>query len=314
MAYKDYYEILGLKKDAAEGQIKKAYRKLAMKYHPDRNPNNKSAEEKFKEINEAYAVLSDKDKRKQYDMFGSDKFHQRFSQEDIFRGFDIGDILKDFGFGSSDIFSQIFGKGRAGYGGFENKYGGEAPFGYEDMFGRAAQQKGADVTSDLHITFNEAAFGGEKRVSLKRPDGKIEEVMVKIPAGIDTGKKLRLSGKGAAGIGGLPPGDLYFNVLVQEHPVFKRDGDNVIIEKEIKFTEAVLGTSVEVTTLEGETRRAKVAAGTKGGTKIRIKGYGITHLKGGGRGDLYVKIKIKVPEHITDRQRKLMEELSKEGM
>src|SRR3989338_3436623 len=103
MAYKDYYEILGLKKDAAEGQIKKAYRKLAMKYHPYRNPNNKSAEEKFKEINEAYAVLSDKDKRKQYDMFGSDKFHQRFSREDIFRGFDIGDILKDFGV-SSKIF------------------------------------------------------------------------------------------------------------------------------------------------------------------------------------------------------------------
>jgi len=312
MAYKDYYEILGLKKDAAEEQIKKAYRKLAMKYHPDRNPNNKSAEEKFKGINEAYAVLSDKDKRKQYDMFGSDKFHQRFSQEDIFRGFDIGDILKDFGFGSSDIFSQIFGRGRAGYGGFENKYGGEAPFGYEEM--RGMPQKGADVTSDLHITFNEAAFGGEKRVSLKRPDGKIEEVMVKIPAGIDTGKKLRLTGKGVAGIGGQPPGDLYFNVIVQEHPVFKREGDNVIVEKEIKFTEAVLGTSVEVTTLEGEIRRAKVAAGTKGGTKIRIKGYGIQHLKGGGKGDLYVKIKIKVPEHITDKQRKLLEELAKEGM
>ena len=309
MAYKDYYEILGLKKDAAEEQIKKAYRKLAMKYHPDRNPNNKAAEEKFKGINEAYAVLSDKDKRKQYDMFGSDKFHQRFSQEDIFRGFDIGDILKDFGFGTSDVFSQIFGRGRSGFG---NMYGGEPNIGYEEMYGMP--QKGADVTSDLHITFNEAAFGGEKRVSLKKPDGRIEEVMVKIPAGIDTGKKLRLSGKGAPGIGGQPPGDLYFNVIVQEHPVFKREGDNVIIENEIRFTEAVLGTSIDVPTLEGEIRRAKVLPHTKSGTKIRIKGYGISHLKGGGRGDLYVKINIKVPDHITEKQKKLLEELSKEGV
>ncbi|OGV99221.1 MAG: integrase [Nitrospinae bacterium RIFCSPLOWO2_02_FULL_39_110] len=309
MAYKDYYEILGLKKDAAEGQIKKAYRKLAMKYHPDRNPNNKSAEEKFKEINEAYAVLSDKDKRKQYDMFGSDKFHQRFSREDIFRGFDIGDILKDFGVSSNDIFSQIFERGRTGFG---NMYGGEPNIGYEEMYG--IPQKGADITSDLYITFNESAFGGEKRVSLKRPDGRTEEVMVKIPAGIDTGKKLRLSGKGVAGIGGQPPGDLYFNVIVQEHPVFKREGDNVIIEKEIKFTEAVLGTSIDVPTLEGEIRRAKVLPHTKSGTKIRIKGYGISHLKGGGRGDLYVKINIKVPDSITERQKKLFEELSKEGV
>ncbi|MBI3600010.1 MAG: DnaJ domain-containing protein [Nitrospinae bacterium] len=314
MAHKDYYEILGLKKDAAEGQIKKAYRKLAMKYHPDRNPGNKAAEEKFKEINEAYAVLSDKEKRKQYDMFGSDKFHQRFSQDDIFRGFDIGDILKDFGFGTEDVFSRIFGRGRTGFGGFENMHGGRQGFGYEDMFGRGVPQKGADITSDLHITFNEAVFGGDKRVSLKRPDGSMEEVVVKIPAGIDTGKKLRLAGKGSPGIGGQPSGDLYFNVIVQGHPVFKREGDDVIIEKDIKFTEAVLGTSIEVTTLDGQTRMAKVPAGTKGETKIRIKGYGIQHLKGGGKGDLYVKINIKIPDSITERQRKLLEELLREGM
>jgi curved DNA-binding protein len=310
MAHKNYYEILGIKKDAAEGQIKKAYRKLAMKYHPDRNPGNKAAEEKFKEINEAYAVLSDKDKRKQYDMFGSDKFHQRFSQDDIFRGFDIGDILKDFGFGTEDVFSHIFGRGRGGFGGF----GGGQGFGYEDMFERGIPQKGADVTSDLYITFNEAAFGGEKRVTIRRPEGGTEEVMVKIPAGIDTGKKLRLGGKGTTGIGGQAPGDLYFNVIVQEHPVFKRKGDNIIIEKDIRFTEAVLGTSIDVPTLEGETRRAKVPPGTKGGAKIRIKGYGIQHLKSGGRGDLYVKINIKIPDSITERQRKLLEELLKEGM
>jgi curved DNA-binding protein len=314
MANKDYYKILGLKKDAAEEQIKKSYRRLAMKYHPDRNPGNKASEEKFKEINEAYAVLSDKEKRKQYDMFGSDKFHERFSQEDIFRGFDIGDMLKDFGFSSDDIFSQIFGRGGPGFGGFENMYGGEAPSGYEDMFAKRAPQKGADVTADLYITFNEAAFGGEKRVSIKRPDGGAEEVMVKIPAGIDTGKKLRLSGKGAPGIGRQPPGDLYFNVIVQGHPVFKRENDNVIMEKEIKFTEAVLGTSIDIPTLDGETRRVKVAPGTKSGTKIRIRGYGIPHLKGGVRGDLYVKINIKVPAHITESQRKLIEELSREGM
>lgn len=309
MAYKDYYKILGVKRDATEEEIKKAYRRLALKYHPDRNPGNKEAEERFKEINEAYAVLSNKEKRQQYDMFGSEGFHQRFTQEDIFRGFDIGDLLRDFGFSTDDIFSRIFGG--QDLGGFKDVYGRKAGSGYGDIFGRAAPQKGADVTASLHITFNEAVFGGEKRVSIKRPDGGIETVTVRIPAGIDTGKRLRVAGKGQPGV---PPGDLYFDIKVEGHPVFKREGDDVIIEKEIRFTEAVLGTYINVPTLEGDIKKVKIPQGTKSGARIRMKGYGIPHLKGGGRGDLYIKIDIKVPTHLTERGKSLMEELSKEGM
>ncbi|MBI5286431.1 MAG: J domain-containing protein [Deltaproteobacteria bacterium] len=314
MAYKDYYKILGVKRDATEEEIKKAYRKLALKYHPDRNPGSKEAEEKFKEINEAYAVLSNREKRQQYDMFGSDEFHQRFSREDIFRGFDIGDMLKDFGFSTNDIFSRVFGGDKRGFGGFEDVYGKEAGFGYGDILGRAVPQRGGDLTVDLYVTFKEAAFGGEKKASIKRPDGGTESVTVRIPAGINTGNRLRVPGKGQPGIGRQQPGDLYFNVKVEDHPVFKREGDDVVVEKEVRFTETALGTYIEVPTLEGDVKKVKVPPGTKSGTRIRMKGYGIQHLRGVGRGDLYIKINVKVPTHLTERQKKLLEELAREGI
>ncbi len=177
-----------------------------------------------------------------------------------------------------------------------------------------SRQRGTDLSSRLRITLREAASGCNKTLTIKMPDGRSEIVTVKIPPGIDTGKRLRVHGKGEPGIGGLPPGDLYLDIAVEDDPVFKRDGDDLIIEKDIRFTEAVFGTLLEVPTLDGDTKKVKVPPGIKGGTKIRLKGYGIKHLNGRGRGDLYIKVNIEVPKRLNARQKKLLEELAKEGL
>jgi curved DNA-binding protein len=305
MATKDYYQTLGVNKNASDEEIKRAYRKLAMKYHPDRNPNKKDAEERFKEINEAYAVLSDKDKRKQYDTFGAEGFRQRFTQEDIFRGFDFDEIL-----------SGLFG----GRGRREFRYGGRGGFDFGDLFtGQGAYQdmgrrpqKGEDILYELTISLEEAALGGEKRISYRK-DGKIEEVSVRIPRGIETGKKLRLVGKGMDGRRGSPPGDLYLQISVREHPVFTREGNDLIVEKEISFPEAVLGTTIEVPTLEGK-KRVKVPPGTPSHTKMRLKGLGMPHFQKEVRGDEFVKVVVRVPKKMTEKGKKLVEELAREGL
>jgi curved DNA-binding protein len=320
---KDYYKTLGVDKNSTPEAIKKAYRQMALKYHPDRNKGDKEAEEKFKEINEAYAVLSDPEKKRQYDMFGADGFHQRYSQEDIFRGFDIGDIFKDMGFGTSDIFSVLFGggggkRGRVRYttftGGPFGQYasGGGGP-NYGDYFARGgAPPQGRDMVADLTITLEEAAHGAEKLLSLQR-DGKVEKISVKIPPGIDTGKKLRVAGKGERGAGGGPAGHLYVRINVQKHPHFRREGDDIYIDREIPFSEAALGTSLEVPTLNGN-KKVKIPAGTSGNTKLRLKGEGIPHLKGKGKGDAYVRIFIKVPKKLNAKQKALVEKLTAEGL
>ena len=182
------------------------------------------------------------------------------------------------------------------------------------MHGRGAPQKGGDVTADLHITFNEAALGETKKVSLKKPDGSVETVTVKIPAGIDTDKKMRLTGKGSPGRAGQPSGDLFFNIKVKKDPVFTREGSDLIVDKEIKITEALLGTRVTVPMLEGEAKTIKVPPGTKSGTKIRLKGFGIKKLRRNEKGDLYIKIDVNIPAKITKEQKKLLEKLSKEGL
>ena len=319
---KDYYKVLGVNKNATPEDIKKAYRQLALKYHPDRNKGDKEAEERFKEINEAYAVLSDQEKRRQYDMFGAEGFRARYSQEDIFRGFDIGDIFKDAGFGTSDIFSILFGGGGRRRGVRYTTFNG--PFGqyttgaggpdYADYFSRggAGPSKGRDMVSDLTITLEEAASGSEKLLSIRR-DGKSEKIAVKIPAGIDTGKKLRVAGKGERGAGGGPAGDLYVRVQLQKHPHFRREGDDIYIDREIPFSEAALGTSIEVPTLNG-IKKVKIPAGTSGNTKLRLKGEGIPHLKGKGKGDAYVRIFIKVPKKLNSKQKALVESLTQEGL
>jgi curved DNA-binding protein len=304
MATRDYYEILGVNKNASDDEIKRAYRKLAMKYHPDRNPNKKEAEERFKEVNEAYAVLSDKEKRKQYDTYGAEGFRQRFTQEDIFRGFDF-----------EDIFSNFFG----GRGRREFHSGGKGGFDFGDLFGRGGYQdtgrmpqKGEDLLYEWPISLEDAALGGEKRVSIQR-NGKMEEIWVKIPPGIPSGKKLRVAGKGMAGRNRGTPGDLYLQISIMQHPIFTREGDDIVVEKEVTFSEAVLGTTIEVPTLEG-TKKVKIPSGTQCHTKMRLKGLGVRHFQGVGKGDEYVKVIVKVPRRVGERSRKLIEELAKEGI
>jgi curved DNA-binding protein len=312
----DYYQILGVEKGAGAEEIKKAYRKLALKYHPDRNPGNREAEEKFKKISEAYAVLNDPKKRKEYDSFGSEQFSQRFSQEEIFRDFDLGQILRDLGFGGLGGDPRFRGAGRQG----SYTFRGGDPF--ADLFGRRAQEyhqphpsKGEDLQYNLSVTLDESVFGAEKKLALQR-DHRVDEISVKIPPGINTGKRLRLSGKGEEGVHGGPPGDLYLHITVQPHPVFAREGNDITVEKSISFTQAVLGASIDVSTLDGTVKRIKIPAGTQNNTRIRMKGYGVPALKGGGsaKGDQYVKISIEVPRKITERQMSLIRKLAEEGL
>lgn len=294
MAQTEYYKTLGVSKNATADEIKKAFRKLAVKYHPDRNAGDKNAEEKFKEINEAYAVLSDPKKKEQYDTFGSSGFHQQYSQEDIFRGFDFGGTFKDMGMGGGeDIFSRIFsGAGRGGF--------------------RAAPAQGQDHEMQLSVQFREAVEGVEKLIAFLR-NGVREELKVKIPAGVENGSKIRISGKGGAGDRGGHPGDLYLIITVMPDPVFIRDGGDLFVERAISFSTACLGTSLDVPTLEGD-KRIKVPAGIQPGTKIRLKGCGVKQLGSNTKGDLYVKIAIHIPTVLTEDQKKLVEQLSAKGL
>jgi curved DNA-binding protein len=312
----DYYKTLGVEKKADQEAIKKAYRKLALKYHPDRNPDNREAEEKFKKISEAYAVLSDPEKRKQYDSVGSDQFSRRYSQEDIFRNFDLNDILRDFGFGGTGGNERVFrGGGRRGGYNFSTD---SDPF--RSIFGQARSQyetpqNGEDLHYNLSITLEEAVSGVEKKLAFQQ-DQEVNEISVRIPAGISTGKKLRLAGKGYPGTHGGPSGDLYLNITILPHPIFSRDGNDIYIDKSVSFTQVVLGTSIEVPTIDGAIKRIKVPAGTQNGTKIRMKGYGVPGLKGSGsaKGDQFVKISIEVPRKINDKQLQLIKKLAEEGM
>ena len=296
MAERDYYEILGLKKGATPDEIKKAFRKLAVKYHPDKNAGDKKAEDRFKQINEAYAVLSDPEKKSQYDQFGSAGFQQRYSQEDIFRNFNAGDVFREFNLGGSDdVFSRIFGMGAGRQG-----------------RGRAMSRKGQDFEMELPISFLEAFSGGEKRVAFSR-EGRSEELSVKIPAGIDSGARLRLTGKGGAGIGGGAAGDLYLNIVVRPDNRYSRDGADILFPQQIPFSHACLGGSLDIETLDGM-KRIKVPAGIQPDTKIRLKGLGFQQSGKGVRGDFYVVVKVKVPQTLSAEQKELIEKLGKEGV
>ncbi|MCI5149116.1 MAG: J domain-containing protein [Candidatus Electrothrix sp. MAN1_4] len=319
----EYYTILGVDKTASTAEIKKAYRKLAVKYHPDKNPDNKEAEAKFKEISEAYAVLSDEKKRQEYDTYGSAGFQQRYSQEDIFRGFDLNDILNQFGFGGGQG-----GGGRTTFR-FNGQGGGGSPFDFFSQAGGGPQgggcggggcrpqpAKGQDQTYEMSITLEDVLHGGEKNISLRR-DGSAQNIAVKIPKGIESGKRLRLSGKGAPSPSGGPPGDLYLKVTVQPHGEFSRDGDNLIIEKKIPFTQACLGTSVEVTSLDGRKFKLKVPAGVQQEAKLRIKGHGLPFGPigdMGDRGDIYVKFLVEIPKQLTPEQEAAVQKLAEVGL
>jgi molecular chaperone DnaJ len=344
-AKRDYYEVLGVSKNATEEEIKKAFRTLAFKYHPDRNRED-GAEEKFKEINEAYEVLSDSEKRAAYDRYGQAGPEGFFQQG--FDGFGLG------GFG--DIFEAFFGGATTA---------------------RQAPQSGADLHQRVTITLEEAAFGSEKEIKVLRTEycslcqgtgskpgiqparcpncngtGQVRRIhqsifgrftnittcpkcrgegrivtdpcpqcrgagrekchrtlAVKIPAGIEDDSRIRLTGEGDAGVRGGSAGSLFITVSVEEHPLFTRDGDDILYELSINIAQAALGAEVEVPTLEGSTK-LRIPAGSQSGQIFRLRNKGIPHLRSGGRGDQLNKLQVVTPEALTKRQRELFEELS----
>jgi curved DNA-binding protein len=300
-----YYEVLGVAKEASPEEIKKSYRKLAVKYHPDKNAGDKVAEEKFKKISEAYAVLSDKEKRQKYDTFGDTDFRQRYSQEDIFRGFDINDILRQFGFGGGGGASSR----PAGMGGFENFFQNAAGGGCRQSECSPQPVKGEDVTYELTVSLEDVLNGSKKTVNLRR-NGHDNNISVTIPKGIEFGKRLRLSGKGNPSASGGPPGDLYLKVNGSPHPGFIREGSNLLMEKKIPFSQACLGTSIEVETLDGKVFKVKVPVGVQQESRLRINGHGLPLGPRGGRGDILIKILVQVPKELSKEQEKAVKFLA----
>lgn len=351
MAKRDYYEVLGVSRNASVDEIKKAYRKLARQYHPDANPEDQNAEAKFKEISEAYVILCDPEKRASYDRFG----HAGVDGQG-FGGFNGG--FADFG-GLGDIFEMFFGGGGRR---------------------RSGPERGSDIRTDLEITLKEAAFGLEREIKVPRvetcstcggsgaaagskpktcsacdgtgqvqfaqstPFGRIVQsrtcdrchgsgqiiekpcptcrgagqirktrsIKIKVPPGVDNGSRLRLAGEGEAGTRGGPPGDLYVYIHVKPHRVFKREGDDLICEVPISFVQAALGDELEVPTLEGNAK-LNVPEGTQSGTVFRMKGKGIPHVNGYGRGDQHVRVKVVTPSKLNDKQKDLLKEFARHG-
>lgn len=299
MTRKDYYKVLGLEKNASQDEIKAAFKKLARKYHPDVNPDDKTAEEKFKEVSEAYEVLGDEEKRKKYDRFGSydfggsgpqDPFQQGFWQQGGFSQVDLEDIF-------GDIFGGFSG-GRRGRRVHFDFGGGGSPF------GATRARHGADMHWQLPIEFMEAANGAEKQILLN--DG--SKIKVKIPVGVDTGSKIRLAGKGQPGVAGGKPGDLLIELKVSPHSYFKREGDDIHLEVKVSVLEALKGTTMSVPTIHGNVN-LKIPKGIQGGQKMRLKGKGVPNLKTKKPGDQYVHIQIVVPKDLTEDEIKKMEEV-----
>ncbi len=321
--FRDYYEVLGVSKTATEDEIKKAYRKLARKHHPDVNPGDKSAEEKFKEINEAYEVLSDPEKRKRYDQLGENwKAGADFTPPPGWEGMrveygDIGDIFggnRGAG-GFSDFFESMFGGRRSA------------------RTGAGFRMRGQDVEAEIRLTVEEAHEGTKRTLTLQateacpdcagtgKKDDKVcptcrgagvvsrpKSIEVVIPPGVREGTVIRLAGEGDPGIGGGPPGDLYLHVRLRPHPIFGIVGDDIQIELPVAPWEAALGSKVSVPTLEGSVDMT-IPPGTQGGKRLRLRGQGLNR-RGGGRGDEYVKLKIVIPPKLTDSEKALFEKLA----
>ena len=309
--FRDYYETLGVNKNATEDEIRSAFRKLARKYHPDVAKDKKAAEEKFKQINEAYEVLSDPEKRKKYDQLGANWNQPGGFQPPPdwggqqpgggFYRYGTGDGGVEFEFGGtgfSDFFETFFGggRGRSGFSGF----GPTQP----------EAERGSDVEADIMVPLEEALNGATRTVSLRRAGSKkVETYQVKIPRGVREGQRIRLVGQGEAGERGGKSGDLFLRVRLAKHPDFRVEGSDLVHEARIYPWQAVLGTELQVPTVEGDVR-LKVPPGTKSGQRFRLRGRGLPTASG-PRGDLYVEVEIEVPKKITERERELWSDLAR---
>lgn len=352
MAKQDYYEALGVPRDADPAAIKTAFRKLALKYHPDKNPNNPEAEEKFKEINEAYSVLSDEDKRAQYDRFGHAAF-EGGGGGGGFRGGSFDDIFGSFGEIFGELFGQQGGRGRGG-----PRRGQDLQVGVRLSFEEAVSGKKTDVTFERHDVCGTCegsgakagtkpikckTCGGQGRIARQQGffmvqttcpvcQGSGEQIKdkcgdcqghgvrrvqrtlsVKIPAGIDTGMRLRVSGEGETGGPGGQRGDLHVVIQVDPHPVFKRDGADIHMQRDILFTEAALGAEIELPTLAGQ-EVVSVPAGTQHGSVLRLRNRGMPRLDGHGSGDQYIQLNVVIPTELSKDQVSLLEKLRAAGL
>ncbi len=304
MAAKDYYGILGVSKNAADKEIKSAFRKKAKQYHPDTNPDNAEAEKKFKEVNEAYAILSDPEKKKLYDQYGSAAFEEGFHPGGQgFGGFGNGGY-QEFHFngdGMGDIFGDIFGGMFGGRGGSGSYQGGG--FGQ----GRQRAAKGQDITSEVTVTFEDAVYGCNKRIQYRDENHRTQSLEIHIPAGIEEGKKIRLKGKGGPSASGKP-GDLFLVIHIAPKAGYERKGMDVYTTESIPFTTAVFGGEIVVNTLYGKVV-CGVKPGTQSGSKIRLKGKGIVSMKDSTqKGDQYVTIQIQVPRELDPEASKKLRE------
>ncbi len=304
MSKKDFYSVLEVTRSASADELKRSYRKLAMKYHPDKNQGNKKAEEKFKEITEAYEVLSDPKKRDLYDQFGTSGVQQGPGAGGAgeFGGFSTKGFpggTEGFGDIFGDLFGDLFGAGRPG--------GAHQ--------GKQHPQRGADLRYTLNVSMEEAATGVERTISFIRNRNNREEntkLSVKVPAGVGQDQRLKLANEGDGSLNGGSNGDLYVIVNVQKHSLFQREEDDVILELPVTYTDAILGATVEVPTLTN-TVSLKIPAGTHSGQVFRLKGKGFPKMGGFGAGDMLVKIVVDVPVHLSSKQKNLVEELSKTG-
>ena len=330
---RDYYEVLGLDRNADASAIKKAYRKLAKKYHPDSNEGNVRAEEQFKEVTEAYNVLSDEEKRKLYDQFGHAAFDEGAAQSNGYTGTrrnpfeDVyertysgpGGGYQEFHFQGNgdmddlfnDLFGDAFGSSSSGgfhSGGFHKRGFQEQSFGGSRFNDDVFCSKGSDLHAEVEVSFDEAAFGGNKIIQLQDSSGNMRTYEVNIPAGIDTGKTIRLKGKGMPGTGGGQPGDLLLKIRVKDKPGFKREGMDVYTTVSIPFTTAALGGEVKIRTIHGEVI-CNIKEGTQSGTKIRLRGKGIVSMQNPSvHGDQYATVEIQVPRSLTPKARQKLKE------
>ncbi len=303
----DYYQLLGVQRNASEKDIRQAYRRLARKYHPDLNPGDKQAEAKFKEIGEAYEVLSDAEKRKKYDRYGHN-WQQAEAAEAAAREGGFGNVR--WGPGQSNVRFETAGDfDDAAFGDlFGNLFGGATRTGVR---GRRVAQPGQDYEQPVEVTLEEAFSGSQRTLQLQTADGKTKRLEVRIPPGVTDGSRIRIAGEGGPGFNGGPNGDLYLVVAMRPHPGFRREGDDLHVEVPVPLHTLVLGGEAHVPTLKGTRLALRIPPETQNGRVFRLAGLGMPHLHGSGRGDLYATAKAVLPTDLSDRERELFRELAK---